>query len=261
MIDTHCHMDDPQYAENLEAYIAEQKAAGVEKILVPSVCMESTDSVRDICAQYPGYLFPAYGIHPEEIRGDYGEELARLRLFIEKELLRQDPLVPVAIGEIGLDYHFDTTYKEEQKQALRIQLDWALEWHLPVMIHSRDATEDTLLIMREYAQRGLRGVIHCFSGSAEVAKQYIDMGYYLGIGGILTFKNCKLADTLRHIPLDRLVLETDAPYMAPVPHRGQRNESRFIQFVIDKLVDIYGLLPADIDQRTSQNAENLFFFS
>ena len=162
----------------------------------------------------------------------------------------------IAIGEIGLDYHWDTTFKEQQHEALREQMRWAEQYHLPVMIHSRDATEDTLKILREFPS--VKGVMHCFSGSHEVAKQVVDMGYYLGIGGVLTFKNCKLAEHLVGIPLERLVLETDAPYMAPVPYRGKRNESRWMRYVIEKLAEVYNCSPERVNEVTTANAKALF---
>ena len=162
----------------------------------------------------------------------------------------------LAIGEIGLDYHWDTTFKEQQHEALREQMRWAEQYHLPVMIHSRDATEDTLKILREFPT--VKGVMHCFSGSHEVAQQVVEMGYYLGIGGVLTFKNCKLAEHLVGIPLERLVLETDAPYMAPVPHRGKRNESRWMWYVVERLAQVYNCTPEHVNEVTTANAKALF---
>ena len=162
----------------------------------------------------------------------------------------------IAIGEIGLDYHWDTTFKEQQHEALREQMRWAEQYNLPIMIHSRDATEDTLHILREFPS--VKGVMHCFSGSHEVAKQVIDMGYYLGIGGVLTFKNCKLAEHLVGIPLERLVLETDAPYMAPVPHRGKRNESKWMWHVVERLAEVYQCSVEHVNEVTTANAKALF---
>lgn len=248
MIDTHCHIDDPQYADELETFIRIQQENGVEQILVPGVDSSSVESVMAICRRFPNYLFPAMGLHPENVKEDWKEQLLKIHSCFTQEW--------VAIGEIGLDYHFDISFKEEQQFALREQMGWAEKWNMPVMIHSRDATEDCLNILREYPS--VTGVMHCFSGSNEVAKQIIAMGYYLGIGGVLTFKNCKLKDNLQGIPLERLVLETDAPYMAPVPHRGERNESRWMSFVRDMLADIYHVLPVEIDRITSVNARNLF---
>lgn len=251
MIDTHCHLDDPQYVscpEGLDAFILSQQSGGVEKILVPGVDSTSISPILDICHMYPGYLFPAIGLHPEDVKEDYREQLATLHSALSTEY--------IAIGEIGLDYHFDTTFKSEQQFVLREQMKWAETWKLPVMIHSRDATEDCLNILREFPN--VVGVMHCFSGSNEIAKQLVDMGYYLGIGGVLTFKNCKLKEHLASVPLERIVLETDAPYMAPVPHRGERNESRWMCYVRDMLAEIYHMSAFEIDKRTTENAVNLF---
>lgn len=272
MIDTHCHIDDPQYAEELAAFLADQQASGVEAILVPGVDKTSVKDVLEVCNKYPKYLFPALGLHPENVKEDWQEQLQVLKAAVDASLastigtleqhkVRLEPLSSsnlrlVAIGEIGLDYHWDVTFKEQQHEALREQMRWAEQYHLPVMIHSRDATEDTLNILREFPT--VRGVMHCFSGSHEVAKQVVDMGYYLGIGGVLTFKNCKLAEHLVGIPLERLVLETDAPYMAPVPHRGKRNESKWMWYVVERLAEVYNCSPEHVNEVTTANAKALF---
>lgn len=249
MIDTHAHIDDPQYQDNLEDFIAQQQAEGVEAILVPGVDAYNIEAVRTVCRRFPNYLFPAIGLHPENINEDWENQLS----IIRSQLLTNEFL---AIGEIGLDYHFDTTFKKEQHAALRCQLGWAVERDLPVMIHSRDSTEDCLNILREFS--GIRGVMHCYSGSNETAKQIIGMGLYLGIGGVITFKNCKLRENLNGIPLECLVLETDEPYMAPVPYRGQRNESRWMKYVVDVLADVYRTSFERIDTVTTANAKALF---
>ena len=257
MIDTHCHMDDPQYAEELSAFLEEQKAGGVELILVPGVDKTSVKEVLDVCDQYPDYLLPALGLHPENVKEDWAEQLAIIKAAVDENLAsaqRRSRLI--AIGEIGLDYHWDTTFVEQQHEALREQMRWAEQYHLPVMIHSRDATEDTLKILREFPS--VRGVMHCFSGSHEVAEQVVKMGYYLGIGGVLTFKNCKLAEHLVGIPLERLVLETDAPYMAPVPYRGKRNESRWMWHVAERLAQVYNCSVEHVNEVTTANAKKLF---
>ena len=257
MIDTHCHMDDPQYAEELSAFLEEQKAGGVELILVPGVDKTSVKDVLDVCDQYPDYLLPALGLHPENVKEDWAEQLAIIKAAVDENLAsaqRRSRLI--AIGEIGLDYHWDTTFVEQQHEALREQMRWAEQYHLPVMIHSRDATEDTLKILREFPS--VRGVMHCFSGSHEVAEQVVKMGYYLGIGGVLTFKNCKLAEHLVGIPLERLVLETDAPYMAPVPHRGKRNESKWMWHVAERLAQVYNCSVEHVNEVTTANAKKLF---
>ena len=264
MIDTHCHIDDPQYTEGLDAFLAEQRQDGVEAILVPGVDKTSVKDVLEVCNLYPDYLFPALGLHPENVKEDWREQLATIKAAVDKSFastpytlhptLRHSRLI--AIGEIGLDYHWDATFKEQQHEALREQMRWAEQYHLPVMIHSRDATEDTLKILREFPT--VKGVMHCFSGSHEVAEQVVKMGYYLGIGGVLTFKNCKLAEHLVGIPLEALVLETDAPYMAPVPYRGKRNESRWMRYVAERLAQVYDCSVEHVIEQTTANAKALF---
>ena len=272
MIDTHCHIDDPQYTEGLDAFLAEQRQDGVEYILVPGVDKTSVKDVLEVCDRYSEYLFPALGLHPENVKEDWREQLATIKAAVDARMhqlstancqlstvncqLSTANSNLIAIGEIGLDYHWDTTFKEQQHEALREQMRWAEQYNLPVMIHSRDATEDTLNILREFPS--VKGVMHCFSGSHEVAKQVIDMGYYLGIGGVLTFKNCKLAEHLVGIPLERLVLETDAPYMAPVPYRGKRNESRWMRHVAERLAEVYNCSVEHIIETTTANEKALF---
>ena len=269
MIDTHCHIDDPQYAEDLDAFLVSQREGGVEAILVPGVEAATTQDVLDVCAKYPRYLFPALGLHPENVKEDWREQLAAIKAAVDERMSNSPKGVPypiaerpipykglIAIGEIGLDYHWDVTFKEQQHEALREQMRWAEQYHLPVMIHSRDATEDTLKILREFPS--VKGVMHCFSGSHEVAEQVVKMGYYLGIGGVLTFKNCKLAEHLVGIPLEALVLETDAPYMAPVPYRGKRNESRWMRYVAERLAQVYDCSVEHVIEQTTANAKALF---
>ena len=264
MIDTHCHIDDPQYADGLSAFLEEQKAGGVELILVPGVDKTSVKDVLEVCDRYPDYLLPALGLHPENVKEDWQEQLAIIKVAVDERLASTpytlhptpQPSRLIAIGEIGLDYHWDTTFRMEQHEALREQMRWAEQYHLPVMIHSRDAAEDTLKILREFPT--LKGVMHCFSGSHEVAKQVVDMGYYLGIGGVITFKNCKLAEHLVGIPLERLVLETDAPYMAPVPYRGKRNESKWMRYVAERLAEVYNCSVEHVNEVTTANAKELF---
>lgn len=269
MIDTHCHIDDPQYADGLDAFLADQRESGVEAILVPGVDKTSVKDVLTVCDRYPGYLFPALGLHPENVKDDWREQLATIKAAVDERMSNSPKGVPypiaerpipykglIAIGEIGLDYHWDVSFKEQQHEALREQMRWAAQYNLPVMIHSRDATEDTLKIIREFSN--VKGVMHCFSGSHEVAKQVVDMGYYLGIGGVLTFKNCKLAEHLVGIPLERLVLETDAPYMAPVPHRGKRNESKWMWHVVERLAEVYQCSIEQVNEVTTANAKALF---
>lgn len=260
MIDTHCHIDEEAFAADREEIIARQQANGVKAMIVPGVNVASIDTVLDVCRRHKGFCFPALGLHPEDVKEDWATALATIEKAIRAN--RQDL---VAIGEIGLDYYWDTTYKEAQKEVLRQQLRLARELDLPVILHNREATEDILRILKEIqsenAERPLRGVFHCYSGSKETAEQILKMGFYLGIGGVLTFKNSKLKDTLKELNTSHLLLETDAPYMAPVPHRGERNESRFMTYVVDVLAASLGRTPEEIIALTTANAKQLFLLN
>ena len=262
MIDTHCHIDEEAFDADREAVIARQKESGVEAMIVPGVNAASVKTVMDVCHAHPGYCYPALGLHPEDVKADWQEQLE-----IVEQAIRENRKELVAIGEIGLDYYWDKTFKSEQQEVLRRQMELAKELDLPVILHNREATEDIIRIVKEV---GGRGVFHCFNGSRETAQQILDMGFYLGIGGVLTFKNCKLADTLATLNspqedfsqlsslISKLLLETDAPYMAPVPHRGERNESRFMSHVAERLAQALNCTPEDIILATNSNAKQLF---
>ncbi|MBQ4018797.1 MAG: TatD family hydrolase [Paludibacteraceae bacterium] len=275
MIDTHCHIDEEAFAPDREEVIARQQQSGVQALIVPGVNVASIDTVLNVCHAHPGYCYPALGLHPEDVKDDWQQQLDTVEAAIRAH---RNELV--AIGEIGLDYYWDKTYKEAQKEVLRHQLLLARELDLPVILHNREATEDILTIVKEIinlqfdtinpkSEAPLRGVFHCFSGSKETAQIILNMGFYLGIGGVLTFKNSKLADTIAELNeleilnpkfeiINRLLLETDAPYMAPVPHRGERNESRFMDFVAERLAQALNTSKQQIIDATNTNAKLLF---
>lgn len=262
MIDTHCHIDETAFDADREAVIARQREAGVQAMIVPGVNVASVQTVLQVCQEHPHYCFPALGLHPEDVKDDWQQALETI-----EKAIRAHRSELVAIGEIGLDYYWDKTYKEQQKEVLRRQLLLARELDLPVILHNREATEDILTIVKEmvngkWPNGKCFGVFHCFNGSRETAQQILEMGFYLGIGGVLTFKNCKLADTLAELDgkmvHDKIVLETDAPYMAPVPHRGERNESRFMAHVAERLAQVFQTTPEAIIAQTTTNARRLF---
>lgn len=250
MIDTHCHIDETAFDTDREEVIARQRESGVEAMIVPGVNVASIETVMQVCRTHEGYCFPALGLHPEDVKDDWQEQLA-----IVEQAIRANRNELVAIGEIGLDYYWDKTFKEEQQEVLRQQMVLAKELDLPVILHNRESTEDIVRIAKEV---GGRGVFHCFNGSRETAQQILEMGFYLGIGGVLTFKNSKLAEKLDVVPLERILLETDAPYMAPVPHRGERNESRHMIHVAERLAQVYNCSIEDIISTTTRNAKQLF---
>ena len=258
MIDTHCHIDEEAFDADREEVIARQQQSGVEAMIVPGVNAASINTVLDVCHAHPDYCYPALGLHPEDVKADWQEQLA-----IVEQAIRAHKDELVAIGEIGLDYYWDKTYKTEQQEVLRRQLLLARELDLPVILHNREATEDILSIVKEIvnrpsSNRQLKGVFHCFNGSRETVGEILKMGFYIGIGGVLTFKNSKLAEKLDVVPMDRLLLETDAPYMAPVPHRGERNESRFMIHVVERLAQVYNCTLETVIMATNSNAKQLF---
>lgn len=271
MIDSHCHIDEEAYAEDREELLQRQKDGGIEAIVIPGVNAGSIDGIFAICHRWRGFCYPVLGLHPQDVADDWQEQLRVLHeamLEHTAEGLDVSERI-VAIGEIGLDYHYTCDNEATQHTVFRTQLRWAQELDLPVIIHSRDATADCLNIVREATSQQptangqqptapLRGVIHCFSGSAEVAQEWLKMGMYIGIGGVLTFKNSHLAENLAHVPLDRILLETDGPYLAPTPHRGERNEPLLMRYVVMRLAEIYNCTPEEVIRITSYNSRRLF---
>lgn len=253
MIDTHCHLDDEQYKDDLEEVIKRAKDAGIEKIFVPGICAKDLPYLIYICNEHPGFLYPMVGLHPENIMDeDYHIALKKIEELIDEKT--------IAIGEIGLDLYWDDTYEKEQIEVFEHQIEWAIKYKLPLMLHVRKAHNQLLKVMRAHKDDNLTGVFHCFTGSAEQARELLAFpGFMLGIGGVLTFKKSKLPETLKQeVPIERIVLETDGPYMAPTPHRGNRNESAYLVEVAKMLADIYDLPLSEIDRITTENALKVF---
>lgn len=264
MIDTHAHLDGGEFAEDLDAVILRAKAAGVQKMFVPAISRKDLSHMVAVCNAYPGILYPMIGLHPENILDeDYLDALDKLEERLEESL---NPLPSpgsptyIAIGEVGLDFYWDDSHKTEQLTAFEMQIQWAIKYKLPLMIHSRSAHSELISLMKKYGDKGLSGVFHCFTGTEEEAKELLAFpGFCLGIGGVLTFKKSTLPTVIKNaVPLSRIVLETDSPYMAPVPHRGKRNESAFIVEVANKLADIFGTSIEEIDRATTENALRIF---
>lgn len=251
IIDSHCHINDNQFGQDIEIVIQNAISAGVKKIFVPNVNLESLEKIFPIQQQFPEIIYPMLGLHPCEVGSDFQLILNKLYKNIEKTKF-------YAIGEIGLDYFWDKTHIEAQKECFEIQINWALDHQLPINIHSREATEDAILLVKKYVPKGLKGIFHCFLGSVEQAKKIVDLGFYLGIGGVVTYKNSNLATILAEIGLDNIILETDAPYLPPVPHRGKRNEPSFLPFVIDKIADATQFSMLEVKNITSQNALKIY---
>ena len=251
MIDTHCHLDGEEFAEDLEAVIARAREAGVEAIGVPGIDLKSCKTVMELCRRYPDYCFPMLGLHPEEVRDDWKEVLNAIAPML-KEV--------IAIGEVGLDFYWSRGYEEYQLQAFEEQVRWSVEMRLPLMIHCRKAQNELVNILKRYKDDLPGGVFHCFTGNTIEAQELLQFDrFVLGIGGVLTFKKSKLPETLMEaVPLERIVLETDAPYMAPVPMRGQRNEPAFVAYVMRKLAEVYGVSEETVDRVTTANVQHIF---
>ena len=246
-IDTHCHLSIEDY-DDIDKVIMDNRDAGIEKIIVSGCTRESILEVIDLSKKYDD-VFITIGYHPSEADNTYLDDI----MLLEKQLL-EDKVV--GIGEIGLDYHYGKENLIAQQKLFRDQLLLADKYNLPVVIHSRDATLDTINILKEFPN--VRGDIHCFSGSIETAKIYISMGYYLGIGGIITFKNSNLTNTLLEIGLDNILLETDSPYITPEPYRGMKNSSKYIPIIASKIAEIFNLDISEVSRITLNNTNTLF---
>ena len=254
MIDTHCHLDGEEFAVDRNEVVARARAAGVTKVFVPAIHLQSCQTVLDVCRQYLGYCYPMLGLHPEEVRADWKTVLAQL-----KSSILHQPSSIIAIGEVGLDYYWSREFEQEQLEAFEEQVRWSVETRLPLMIHCRKAQNEMVAILKKYAADLPGGVFHCFTGNEIEARELLQFDrFVLGIGGVLTFKKSNLPQTLAVVPLNRIVLETDAPYMAPVPHRGQRNEPAFVLEVLRKLAEVYGVSEEQVCQQTNANVARVF---
>jgi len=254
-IDTHCHLDGEEFAADRDEVVARARAAGVSKILVPAIDLKSCQSVLDVCRQYPDYCYPMLGLHPEEVRADWREVLDNIKHMI----ISLTSETPIAIGEVGLDYYWSREFEQEQLEAFEEQVRWSVEMRLPLMIHCRKAQNEMVTILKKYRDDLPGGVFHCFTGNEIEARELLQFDrFVLGIGGVLTFKKSNLPQTLAVVPLNRIVLETDAPYMAPVPHRGQRNESAFVLEVLRKLAEVFGVSEEEVARQTTANVFEVF---
>lgn len=250
-IDTHTHLYSEEFADDREMMIERALAAGVYKLLLPNIDSTTVSGMLALETKYPGSCYAMMGVHPCYVNDNVEQELAAVQEWLQKRPF-------TAIGEIGLDFYWDTTYREQQYRAFRTQLALAKEYRLPVSIHSRESTRECIDEVKALQDGHLSGVFHCFSGTPEQAQEIIDLGFYLGIGGVLTFKKAGLDKILENIDLAHVVLETDAPYLAPVPYRGKRNESAYIPLTGEKLADIKNLKIADVAAITTSNALKLF---
>jgi len=251
LIDTHAHIYISEFDSDRAFMLKRAEADGIEKIIMPAIDSASHDAMLKAEEENAGTCFSMMGVHPCSIKTNYEEELNVARDYFEKRRF-------VAVGEIGLDFYWDITFKEQQYKAFHTQIEWALQFDIPIVIHSRNSIDECINVVKEHQQGRLKGVFHCFSGTNEQAQQIIDLGFYLGIGGVLTFKKSGLDKIIEGIDLSNIVLETDAPYLAPVPFRGKRNECSYIKYVAQKLAEVKNISLDEVAKITTANAEKLF---
>lgn len=254
-IDTHTHLDGHEFDDDRDEVIARAKAAGVSKVFIPAIDLPSVDAVQATCARYPGYAYPMLGLHPEEVKADWQDVLARMKPRLDAP---DHPFI--AVGEVGLDYYWSREFEQEQLEAFEEQVRWSVEYRLPLMLHCRKGQNEMVRILRRYERELPGGVFHCFTGNEKEAAELLSFSNFaLGIGGVLTFKKSHLPEVLPAVvPLERIVLETDSPYMAPVPMRGKRNESAFALYVLKRLAESYGVSEDDVSRVTNANVSRVF---
>ncbi len=252
LIDTHCHLYSDVFNEDREEAIANAKRMGVDRILLPNVDLQTVAGMHELVANHPGVCYPMMGLHPCDVKPDYETEIAQLFSFFDTHTY-------CAVGEIGIDLYWDKTTQDIQEKAFLMQVEFALSKSLPIAIHSRNATHRIIEMLKPYKSKGLTGVFHCFSESVELAEEILKLGgFKLGIGGVLTYKNAGLPEVLKQIDLQHIILETDSPYLPPVPHRGKRNEPANTRLVAEKLADVKGVSLRVVEDITTANAEQLF---
>ena len=251
IVDTHCHLYSEEFIGDIDEVIARAKCQGVVKFYLPAIDSNSLEAMLALENRYPTEVFAMMGLHPCYVKENYKTELQ----IVADQLAKRDF---VAVGEIGLDFYWDKTFATQQYEAFELQMQWALDKKMPIVIHTRNAMQETINMVKPFAAKGLTGIFHCFSGSYESARQITDMDFMLGIGGVITYKNSGLPEALINIPSSYLVLETDAPYLTPVPFRGKRNESSYLQYIIEKLADIKQTSVEEMASITTENAARIF---
>ncbi|MBK6266322.1 TatD family hydrolase [Marivirga sp. S37H4] len=250
MIETHAHLYAEEFDKDRAEMLERAQQEGVKELYMPNIDSESIDAMLEVEQKFPQTV-ATMGLHPCYVKKDFEKELYQVENWLNKRKF-------AAIGEIGLDFYWDKTFKLQQKEALKIQIDWAKKYKLPIILHCRDSFQETFEIVKSMNDENLKGVFHCFSGTAEQAKEVIDLGFYIGVGGVVTFKNGGLAEYVPDIDVNRIVLETDAPYLAPAPNRGKRNEPAYLSIIAQKIADLKEIPLQELVQITSKNATQLF---
>ena len=251
LIDTHTHLYLNDFAGDIDAVIQRAGEEGVQKFYLPAIDSTETENLLALEKKYPGKCFAMMGLHPCSVKENYKEELDLVYSWLQKRKF-------AAIGEIGLDFYWDKTYSTQQYECFHQQINWALQFDLPVVLHTRDAMQQSLDVIKEYAGKNLKGIFHCFSGTLQNALDVIDLGFYLGIGGVITYKNSGLAEVIKEIDLKNIILETDAPYLTPIPFRGKRNESSYLKYIVQKIAELKNITKEEVAEITAQNAKNAF---
>ena len=251
MIDTHCHLYLEEFKTDITDVIKRAEAEGVNKFYLPAIDSAETENIFLLEKKFPGKCFAMMGLHPCSVKANYLIEISLVEEWLSKRKF-------AAVGEIGLDFYWDKTFIEQQFEAFRIQIGLSLQYNLPIVIHTRNAMQETIDVVKEFVPKGVRGIFHCFGGSYQNAKEIIDAGFYLGIGGVLTYKKSGLAEVLEKIDLQHIVLETDSPYLTPVPFRGKRNESSYLKYIVEKLALIKNVSTETVTAVTTANAQKIF---
>lgn len=254
MIETHAHIYAEQFKDDIDHVLERSQEAGVEKIVMPNIDHTSIDGMMELEERNPGFCYSTMGLHPCSVKKDFEKEL----YIIEQWLNKRDF---VAIGEMGTDLYWDTTFKEQQIEAFKIQVDWAKKFKRPIIIHCRESLDLTIDLVESLKTDELTGVFHCFNGTAKQAERIVALDFYLGLGGVTTFKNAGMDEVVPELDLDRIVLETDSPYLSPTPHRGKRNEPAFLQLIAQKIADYRKMSLEDLKNQTTINANKLFQFN
>jgi len=251
LIDTHTHLYLSDFAADIDEVIKRAGDEGVGKFYLPAIDSTETENLFALEKKYPDKCFAMMGLHPCSVKENYKEELNIVYNWLQKRKF-------AAIGEIGLDFYWDKTFTEQQYKSFQQQIEWAIQFNLPVVIHTREAMQETIDVVKEHTSKNLRGIFHCFSGTLQNALDVIETGFYLGIGGVITYKNSGLAEVIKEIDLKHIVLETDAPYLTPVPFRGKRNESSYLKYIVQKISEIKNISLQEVAEITTQNAGDIF---
>ncbi len=250
LIDSHCHLYLEEFNNDLDDVMKRALEAGVQRFYLPAVDSATTDAMLKLETKFPGKCIPMMGLHPCSVKENYEQEISLVTGWLAKRSF-------AAIGEIGLDFYWDKTFIKEQYEAFNRQIELAIGYDLPIVIHTREAMTDTIEVVNHYKGKA-RGIFHCFGGSLEEANRIIDLGFYMGIGGVVTYKKSGLADVIKHIDLQHIVLETDAPYLTAVPFRGKRNESSYLKYIVEKIAEVKDMSVEEVATVTTANALKIF---